>query len=123
MVGGYAICFNEWIFDNSIKNELSLLLYISSLTAERGYCFASNAHFAGIFAETDVNISRKIKKLEHANYINIKYIKRGAEVIKREIRLTKMLTDDYQKCYSTVNKNVKENNTRDNNKKINKKMG
>ena len=26
---GYAICFNEWSLDKSIKNELGLLLIIS----------------------------------------------------------------------------------------------
>ena len=34
-----------------------------------------------------------------------------------KIRLTKMLTDDYQKSQSTINKKVKENNISINNKR------
>lgn len=112
---GYAICFNSWIFDTRIKNELNLLLLISSYTAERGYCFASNQHFAELFNVDEVTISRKIGKLAELGYISVEYIKRGAEVLERRLRLTKMLTDDLQKNQSTINKNVKENNTSNNN--------
>lgn len=107
---GYAICFNEWIFDKDIKNELNLLLIISSLCA-KGYCYATNTYFSELFDIPEQTISRKIKKLEQKNYITIEYKKRGCEIIARYIRLTKMLTDDYQKCLPTINKNVKENNT------------
>ena len=121
MNNGYAICFNEWALDQDIKNELGLLLIISSLTADKGYCYASNTYFAELFKTTEISISRKIKKLERKRYISVEYEKRGCQVITRKIRLTKMLTDDYQKCYSTINKNVKENNTSINNTSINKK--
>lgn len=110
MYGGYSICLNKWALDKNIKNELGLLLIISSLTAEKGYCFASNQRLAEIFETTEVSISRKLKKLVEKGYINIEYKKKGCQVINRKIRLTKMLTDDYQKCYSTINKNVKDNN-------------
>lgn len=36
---GYGICYNEWLQDDAIKNELRLLIKISSLTAEKGFCF------------------------------------------------------------------------------------
>ncbi|MBO7732057.1 MAG: helix-turn-helix domain-containing protein [Methanobrevibacter sp.] len=121
MGNGYAICFNEWALDNNIRNELRLLLIISNLTAKDGYCFASNSYFAEIFNETEISISRKIKNLEKNNYITIEYEKRGCEVIGRKIRLTKILIDDYQNCLSTINKNVKDNNTSINNTSINKK--
>lgn len=117
MENGYSICMNEWALDNSIKGELGLLLIISSLTAKEGYCYANNNYLAEQFKTTEVSISRKIKKLEQKKYITIEYKKRGCEVISRKIRLTKMLTDDYQNCYSTINKNVKDNNI--NNKNIN----
>lgn len=110
MNDGYSICFNEWALDQDIKTELGLLLIISSLTAEKGYCYATNKYLSEIFNTTEISISRKISKLEKKNYISIEYEKRGCQVKNRKIRLTKMLTDDYQKCYSTINKNVKENN-------------
>ena len=106
---GYAICFNEWALDNDIKNELNLLLIISSLCA-KGYCYATNTYFSELFGIPEQTISRKIKKLADKGYITIEYKKRGCQVITRYLRLTKMLTDDKQKCQPTVNKNVKENN-------------
>lgn len=109
MNSGYSICYNEWALDVDIKNELGLLLIISSLCAENGVCWASNEYFSNMFDTTEVSISRKISKLQKKGYINIQYEKRGCEVKNRQIRLTKMLTDDYQNCKPTVNKNVKEN--------------
>ena len=41
---GYAICFNSWLLDERIQNELRLLLLISSLSAKEGYCYASNEY-------------------------------------------------------------------------------
>ena len=118
MNDGYAICLNEWALDTEIKNELGLLLIISSLCAERGFCYASNDYLAEIFKTTDVSISRKLKTLADKNYIKITYEKRGCEVTSRHIRLTKLLTDDYQICKPTINKNVKENNTSINNTRL-----
>lgn len=123
---GYSICLNEWALDKEIKNELNILVIISSLTAKKGYCYASNKWFADLFDIDEVSVSRKIKKLEQAGYITIDYKKRGFEVTNREIRLTrmlstinenvnrpltKMLSDDSQDCYPTINKNVNYNNT------------
>ena len=119
MKNGYAICLNEWALDKGIKNELGLLLIISSLCAEKGYCYASNEYLAKEFNLPEVTISRKIKKLKEKGYITIQYKYRGCEVINRFIRLTKMLTDGYQKCESTINKNVKDNNISINNTSIN----
>ena len=119
MEDGYSYCSNRWALDKDIKNELGLLLIISSLCAEKGYCYASNKYLSDLFGISEISISRKIKLLEEKNYISIEYEKRGCEVVKRNIRLTKMLTDDYQNCKSTINKNVKENNTSINNTSIN----
>lgn len=119
---GYAICFNEWLFDKDIKSELNLLLLISSLCAEKGYCWATNEYFSELFKIDTVSISRKIKKLEDLGHVKIVYEKRGCEIVKREIRLTKMLTEDIQKNQSTINKNVKDNNTINNNTIINNSL-
>lgn len=122
MKNGYSICFNEWALDKSIKSELGMLLIISGLTAESGYCYASNEYFADKFQIDEVSVSRKIKKLKDNGYIEVRYERRGNEIVKREIRLAKMLTDDLQKDQPTVNKNVKENNTSNNNTSNNKKI-
>ena len=110
MKEGYSICFNEWALDKNIKDELGLLLIISSLTAEKGYCYASNDYLAKIFKTSVVTISRKIKILEEKKYIKIEYEKKGCLVISRKIRLTKMLTAINKNVNRTINKNVKENN-------------
>lgn len=120
MENGYSVCFNEWALDKSIKNELGLLLIVSSLCAEKGYCYASNEYLAGLFDVPEETISRKLKLLKEKRYIEIDYEYRGFEVINRSIRLTKMLMDGYQKRQPTVNKNVKDNIIRLNNTSINK---
>ena len=107
---GYSLCFNEWALDKSIKNELGLLLIISSLSAEKGYCYANNDYFSTLFEEPTQTISRKIKTLEEKGYITIDYKKNGCTIISREIRLTKRLMAVNKNVNRTINKNVKENN-------------
>lgn len=107
---GYALCFNEWALDKSIKNELGLLLIISSLCAKEGYCYATNEYLSILFDEPVQTISRKIKKLEEKKYITITYKKSGCTITSREMRLTKMLTAVNKNVNRTINKNVKENN-------------
>ena len=119
MNNGYSICFNKWALDKNIKNELRLLIIISSLTAQNGYCFASNKFFSKLFNETEISISNKIKKLEKNDYIEIDYKKRGAEIIDRKIRLKNILIDDKKVFYSTIKKDFKDNNISINNTSIN----
>lgn len=111
MNNGYGICLNEWLEDERIKTELRLLIKISSLTADNGICYASNEYLAEYFNTSTVTISKQIKKLELLRYIEIEYKRRGAEIIKRDIRLKKTLTDDYQKLKPTIKENFKENIT------------
>lgn len=115
MQNGYSICFNRWALDKEIKNELNLLLIISSLCAREGYCYASNKYLAELFNITEISISNKIKKLEKENYIEIEYEKRGCEVISRKIRLKNILIDDYKKIIPTIKKDFKDNNISINN--------
>lgn len=117
MENGYSICLNEWALDKEIKNELGLLLIISSLTAEKGYCYASNEYLADLFETTETTISKKIKSLETKQYIKITYKKRGCEIISRQIRLSKKKIDDCQKRKPTIVENNKDNNISINNTK------
>lgn len=121
MENGYSLCLNEWALDKSIKNELGLLLIISSLCAERGYCYASNKYLADIFDTNEVVICRKIKKLEEKKYISIEYKRQGSYITMRYIRLTKKLMAVNKKVNGTINKKVKENNTSINITSINNK--
>lgn len=121
MDNGYSICFNEWALDKEINGELGLLLIISSLSAEKGYCFASNNYLANLFNIREETISRKLNKLVKKGYITIEYDKKGCEVTNRYIRLTKLSTDDCVNNQPTIDENVKDNNTSINNTSINKK--
>lgn len=122
MKNGYAVCLNKWVLDESIKNELRLLLIISSLCAKDGYCYASNEYLANIFNETERSISVKIKKLESKGYLHIEYERIGTVIKSREIRLTKKSTAIDKNINRTDDKNIKENNINSiNNKNINKK--
>ena len=118
---GYALCLNKWALDKTIKNELGLLLIISSLTAEKGYCYASNAYLAKQFDINETLLSRKLKKLKDKGYITIEYERRGFEIIGRKIRLSKTIMDGYRKRQPTVIENDKYNNISINNISIKSK--
>ena len=115
---GYSICFNRWVLDIRIKNELPLLLIISSLTSKTGECFASNKYFAMVFDCTEVSISQKINKLIKLGYISAEYEKRGAEVKKRVLRLKNFLTVDSNNFYPSIKNIFKDNITSNNIKEI-----
>jgi SOS-response transcriptional repressor LexA len=110
MKNGYAICLNKWTLDDSIKNELRLLLIISSLCAKDGYCYASNEYLSNLFNESEHNISVKLKKLESKGYLNISYERTGSAIKSREIRLIKKSTAVDKNINGAIDKNIKENN-------------
>lgn len=118
---GYGICFNDWLFDKEIKNELRLLIAISSLSAKLGYCTASNEYLSGLFGEHNKTISERIGKLEKLNYIKCEYGKLGGAVLWRKIyvtRLQQMTTRKKSNDYPRVAKRLPANNemtTRNNN--------
>jgi hypothetical protein len=118
---GYGICFNDWLFDKEIKNELRLLIVISSLSAKLGYCTASNEYLSGLFGEHNKTISERIGKLEKLNYIRCEYGKLGGAVLWRKIyvtRLQQMTTRKKSNDYPRVTKRLPANNemtTRNNN--------
>lgn len=122
MQNGYALCSNKWALDKDIKNELGLLIIISSLTAEKGYCYASNKFLAELFNIDETNISKKIKKLEKKKYIAIEYLKKGNVTYMRKIRLAKIPTTVGKNTNGDIiiNNNIK-NITSNNKRKIYKK--
>lgn len=123
--GGYAICFNQWLFDDRIKSQLRLLLLIASLSAKEGYCYASNQYLAEKLKTTPENISRQISILRDYGYIKTEDEKFGTVVTNRKIKIVafenlststavdendnavnKNVNRGYQKDQPTVNKNV-----------------
>ena len=127
MENWYAICLNEWIFDPRIKNELNLLLYISSLSAERWYCFASNWHLSEKFWIHEVNISRKLKKLSDLWLLRMDYKMKDRQIISREIfiigGISKNAKGVLSKMITPLIKNAKDNSTSINITSINNGAG
>ena len=111
---GYSVCSNAWAIDKDIKNELGLLLIISSLCADKGYCWATNEYLSNLFEESQENISRKVKKLEEKGYIKVDYERNGTQITKRIITIDKIINGGVyhrQNYQPTIDENVKENNT------------
>lgn len=123
---GYCFCANEWFLNPALKNELPLLLLISTLSAKLGYCFADNSYFAEHLRMDETTISKKLSKLQKLGLLTITYEKRGCEVVKREIRLVKlcvnmheMPTDDCSECQPTIGENANRTYNKINNNIIN----
>lgn len=125
MTNGYSICLNEWALDKSIKSELGLLLIISGLTAEKGYCYASNEYFANLFKIDTTTVSRRIRKLNKKGYIKLEFKKEGNYIKSRKIRLAKTPISLGENANGSLGKNAigslgvnaKENSTSINNTK------
>ena len=112
-------------------NAKLLFAEITALTNEKGYCFASNAYFAKLYAVSNKSISRWIKQLETLGFIEIKYTykKDTKEVEQRLIKLTLVGGDKIVRGVGTKlsiggDKNVPDNNIYNiyNNNNINNKL-
>ncbi|WP_103576592.1 helix-turn-helix domain-containing protein [Campylobacter concisus] len=84
---GYAICFNSWLFDKRIENELRLLLSISNLSAKTGYCYANNEYLGELLGKSKDTISAGVTKLKNLGYIEVEDTKFGAVVTNRKIKI------------------------------------
>lgn len=72
---GYCFCNNKWFLDEKIKNELSLLLLISSLSSINGFCTLKDEYLAQILKIDENTLLKKIKKLQKIGYIKIGCLK------------------------------------------------
>lgn len=121
MINGYSFCLNKWLFDKEIKDELALLIAISSLSAQYGYCFATNDYLAKEFETNTTTISRKLKKLEDKGYLKIEYKRNGNVITERKIYINELyavIKNDngpLSKMITAVIKNDKDNNIMTNN--------
>ncbi|GKX29037.1 hypothetical protein SH1V18_15170 [Vallitalea longa] len=76
-----------WLSDDLTMQERIFLVEIDSLD-NNGGCYAKNEHFAKFFNLSKNRCSEVIKSLETKDYIYIKYIKDGKQIIKRIIQVT-----------------------------------
>lgn len=119
MTKGYVIVPYAWILDKNIRNELNILIIITGLSMGQGYCWASNKYLAEFLGETEGSISKKIKRLEKAGYLDIKYKKEGYRITNRELRLSKFAIGDSSNLLSAIVQNDKYNNISNINNKSN----
>ncbi len=101
-------------------NELSstaklLFAEVSALCLAEGFCWASNGYFARLFGVTKIQVSRLLKQLSDAGFIEIKQFRERANY--REIH---MLPTAFSGCNpmekqveAPINKNVKGVNKND----------
>jgi len=95
---------NTILFDKEISSTSKLIfIYISSLCAQEGYCWATNEHIATKFGISSRVVSRSVKQLEKYIYIKNPYNE------KRLIHIDKNVQAGRQKRRSSIDKNVQHN--------------
>ena len=123
----YAIIPANVRYDKTITANAKLLYgEITALCNEKGFCWASNNYFAELYSVKPQAISKWIKSLESAGYLDIEYTRKGKEITQRKVSIS---VDRYQqkdnrvsiKKEEGINKNVigyqqkrKDNNTYNN---------
>lgn len=108
-----------WILPNSILYNLELtdkqkLLFvcISSLCAERWYCFAWNDWFVSKwFSKNWETITRNLKEIEKLWFIKIIYTSKWSIVKQRIITIDSKVNDDWFLNQSEIDSKVNYNNT------------
>ncbi len=128
--GFYAVIPATVRYDKGLT-DFAKLIYgeISAFANVRGYCWARNKYFADIHGVDERTIQRAISDLKLRGHVRLEYIyKEGTNYVQsRHIWLTvdpfstatrdgdKIVTIYGQKCHLDGDKNVVDNNTRDNN--------
>lgn len=116
----YAIIPAEVRYDKELRaNEKLMYGEITALTYKTGECWASNSYFAKLYNTTPQAISRWILNLRDKGYINLEYEKDGKEYKKRIIKVSIYIDRVSTKCDGGYQQKVEENNTSNNNTRIN----
>lgn len=106
---GYGIMPNVVLFDKDLSSTSKLVfVYISSLCAQQGYCWASNEHIASKFGISTSAVSRAIKQL--SAYLDIENPKNERRVIRLGINAQPVT----QKRRSSLGKNASHNSIKNN---------
>lgn len=71
----YAVLPSNVRYDNRLKDKAKLLYAeITSLTNEKGFCWASNNYFAELYSISKGTVSKLLSELKKYGYINIELI-------------------------------------------------
>ena len=86
--GFYAVIPSEVLNDTNLRpNAKILYAYISSYTKRSGVCFASNNTLAAAMGITAQGVSNLVKMLQERGYISIEYVRKGKQIVRRNITL------------------------------------
>ena len=101
---GYGIMPNIILFDKELSATSKLVfVLLSSLSAEKGYCWANNKYIGGQLGLSERQVSRSIKQLSKYISIDNPYNER------RQICLDKNVQAVRQKRPTSLDKNVAHN--------------
>lgn len=108
----YAVIPANVRYDKSLTDGAKLLFgEITALCSDKGYCWATNSYFAGLYGVSNTTISTWVSRLEKAGHIKrvIKY-KEGSKEI--EGRYLSILNGGMQENLNTpIQENLKESTT------------
>jgi hypothetical protein len=118
----YAIIPADVRYSDKITSLQKLLFgEITSLSNEKGYCWATNNYFANLYGKHVSTISKSIASLSEAGFVRVKVVRdENNRVIERIIKITRPIGEKVKtsclKSQAPPVKNTKYN-TKDNNKK------
>lgn len=115
---------------NLSSSEKLFYAEIAALAQKDGRCWASRRYFADLYDVDEKTISRWTTKLAEKGYIEVRVIRNAQNaILRRNIKLKvfntprdKNVPTWGQKCPYPGDKNVPDNNTSNNNKKVSKKQ-
>lgn len=115
---------------NLSSSEKIFYAEIAALAQKDGRCWASRRYFADLYDVDEKTISRWTTKLAEKGYIEVRVIRNAQNAILRRnitLKVFNTPTDKNvptwgQKCPYPGDKNVPDNNTSNNNKKVSKKQ-
>ena len=110
----YAIIPADVRYDKDLPSNAKLLYgEITALCNERGYCWASNEYFAGLYEVSSRSITRWFGALEDKRYIRVELIRKGENVVESRLITIgdKNVQSCRQNCLGGIDKNVQYNNT------------
>ena len=112
----YSIIPADVRYDENLTANAKLLYgEITALCNERGYCWATNDYFAGLYKVSKVSISKWISSLISAGYIEseLEYREGTKEILNRYLRIVKYPIKE--KLNTPIKEKFKDNNTDINN--------
>lgn len=112
----YAIIPANVRYDKELTPNAKLLYgEITALCNEKGYCWASNEYFAGLYSVSKQSISSWVSLLAKKNYIKttIQYKENSKEILSRYIRIFEYPMQE--NLNTPIQENLKDNTTVNNN--------